>query len=186
VCVRFVGSEVRPRWSGCRAGSRFLPKGSLIGASDRGGDRRRAPRRWRSGEHPGGAHDPSYRWCQDSPVAPSSTWIRGSSPQSGPSSTAGMAAQWLPGSLAEPRPRIWLALKPSRGRVGPMTQQSGWHENPQDRSRLRCRDAVIWSSDVTPKVSPTVDRSDRTIPCGVAPAGPGAAERPVASIRRRP
>jgi hypothetical protein len=122
----------------------------------------------------------------DSPVAPSSTWIRGSSPKSGPSSTAGMAAQWLPGSLVEPRRRLWLALKPSRGRVGPMTQQSGWHENPQDRSRLRCRDAVIWSSDVTPKVSPTVDRSDRAIPCGVAPAGPGAAERPVASIRRRP
>ena len=40
-----------------------------------------------------------------------------------------------------------------------MTHQSGRHDNPQDRSRLRCRDAVIWSRDVTPKVSPTVDRS---------------------------
>ena len=44
-----------------------------IGA-DRG---RRAPRCWRSGGRPGGAHDPSYRSCQDSPVAPSSTWTRG-------------------------------------------------------------------------------------------------------------
>jgi len=48
-----------------------------------------------------------------------------------------------------------------------MTQQSGWHDNPQDRSRLRYRDAVMWSSDVTP-------------------AGPKAAGRPVAGIRRRP
>jgi hypothetical protein len=78
------------------------------------------------------------------------------------------------------------ALKPSRDRIGPMTQQSGWHDNPQDRSRLRCRDAVIWSSDVTPKVSPTVDRADIGMPCGVTPAGPGAAGRPVAGIRRRP
>src|SRR5659263_497868 len=77
-----------------------------------------------------------------------------------PSSTAGMAAQWFPGSLVEPRRRLWLALKPSRGRVGPMTQQSVWHEDLQDRSRLRWRDALIRSSDVTPKVSPTVDRSD--------------------------
>src|SRR5665647_2311394 len=69
-------------------------------AADRG---RRAPCRRRSGGRPGGAHDPSYRWCQDSPVAPSSTWTRVLSPQSSPSSTAGMAAQWLPGSLAEPR-----------------------------------------------------------------------------------
>jgi hypothetical protein len=67
-----------------------------------------------------------------------------------------------------------------------MTQQSGWHDNPQDRSRLRCRDAVIWSSYVTPKVSPTVDRSDSGMPCGVTAAGPGAAGRPVAGIRRRP
>ena len=54
-----------------------------------------------------------------------------------------------------------------------MTQQSGWHENPQDRSRLRCRDAVIWSSDVTPKVSPTVDRSDSGTPCGSPRPGQG-------------
>jgi len=84
-----------------------------------------------------------------------------------------MAAQWLPGSLAEPRQRLWLALKPSRGRVGAMTQQSVWHEDLQDRSRLRCRDTLIWSSDVTPKVSPTVDQSDSGMPCGVTPAGPG-------------
>jgi transposase-like protein len=36
--------------------------------------------------------------------------------------------------------------------------ESGLHDNPQDRSRLRRRDAVIWSSDVTAKVSSTVDR----------------------------
>ena len=67
-----------------------------------------------------------------------------------------------------------------------MTRQSGWHDNPLDRSRFRCRDAVIWSSDGTPKVSPTGDRSDRGIPCGVTPAGPGGAGRPVAGIRWRP
>jgi hypothetical protein len=66
-----------------------------------------------------------------------------------------------------------------------MTQQSGWHDNPQDRSRLRCRDAVSWSSDVTPKVSSTVDWSDGGMPCGVTAAGPGAVGLPVAGIRRR-
>ena len=50
-----------------------------------------------------------------------------------------------------------------------MTQQSGGHDNPPDRSRFCCRDAVIWSSDASPKVSPTVHRSDRRIPCGVTP-----------------
>jgi hypothetical protein len=37
--------------------------------------------------------------------------------------------------------------------------ESGLHDNPQDRGRRRRRDAVIWSSDVTAKVSSTVDRS---------------------------
>ena len=57
----------------------------------------------------GGAHDPSYRWCQDSPVAPSNTWTTVLSPQSSPSSTAGMAAQWLSGSLAEPDDSLLVA-----------------------------------------------------------------------------
>ena len=130
---------------------------------------RRAPFRWRSGGRAGGAHDPAYRWCQDPPVAPSSTGTRGLSPQSSPSSTAGMAAQSLPGSFAEARRRLWLGLRPSRGRVGPMTQQSGGHDSPPDRIRFRCRDAVIWSSGASPNVSATVDRSDRGIPSGATP-----------------
>jgi uncharacterized RDD family membrane protein YckC len=55
-----------------------------------------------------------------------------------------------------------------------MTQPSGWYDDPQDPSQLRYWDGVVWSSHVTPKVSPTVEQSTIGMPYGVAPA----AERP--------
>ena len=51
-----------------------------------------------------------------------------------------------------------------------MTQPSGWYDDPQDPSQLRYWDGVIWSSHVTPKVSPTVQDSTIGMPYGVAPA----------------
>lgn len=58
-----------------------------------------------------------------------------------------------------------------------MTQQSGWYDDPEDPSQLRYWDGVVWSSHVTPKVSPTVQDSTIGMPYGVAPA----ASRPQAS-----
>ncbi|MHB8188651.1 MAG: RDD family protein [Dermatophilaceae bacterium] len=58
-----------------------------------------------------------------------------------------------------------------------MTQPSGWYDDPQDPSQLRYWDGVVWSSHVTPKVSPTVEQSTIGMPYGVAPA----AARPPAS-----
>lgn len=55
-----------------------------------------------------------------------------------------------------------------------MTQPSGWYDDPQDPSQLRYWDGVIWSSHVTPKVSPTAQDSTIGMPYGVSPA----AERP--------
>ncbi|MEP7035751.1 MAG: RDD family protein [Actinomycetota bacterium] len=52
-----------------------------------------------------------------------------------------------------------------------MTQASGWYDDPQDPSQLRYWDGVIWSSHVTPKVSPTVEASNIGMPYNVAPAG---------------
>ena len=51
-----------------------------------------------------------------------------------------------------------------------MTQPSGWYDDPEDPSQLRYWDGVIWSSHVTPKVSPTVQDSNIGMPYGVAPA----------------
>jgi len=51
-----------------------------------------------------------------------------------------------------------------------MTQPSGWYDDPQDPSQLRYWDGVIWSSHVTPKVSPTVEQSNIGMPYGVLPA----------------
>ncbi len=71
-----------------------------------------------------------------------------------------------------------------------MTQPSGWYEDPQDPSQLRYWDGVIWSSHVTPKVSPTVGQSNIGMPYGVTPASarpeaPGShgAQGPPASQR---
>jgi len=52
-----------------------------------------------------------------------------------------------------------------------MTQPSGWYDDPQDPSHLRYWDGVVWSSHVTPKVSPTVAQSNIGMPYGVTPAG---------------
>lgn len=57
-----------------------------------------------------------------------------------------------------------------------MTQPSGWFDDPQDPSQLRYWDGVIWSSHVTPKVSPTVAQSNIGMPYGVTPS----AARPAA------
>jgi uncharacterized RDD family membrane protein YckC len=51
-----------------------------------------------------------------------------------------------------------------------MTQPSGWYEDLQDPSQLRYWDGVVWSSHVTPKVSPTVGQSNIGMPYGVTPA----------------
>jgi uncharacterized RDD family membrane protein YckC len=51
-----------------------------------------------------------------------------------------------------------------------MTQPSGWYDDPQDPSKLRYWDGVIWSNHVTPKVSPTVEQSNIGMPYGVTPA----------------
>jgi len=51
-----------------------------------------------------------------------------------------------------------------------MTQPSGWYDDPQDPSQLRYWDGVVWSSHVTPKVSPTLEQSNIGMPYGVTPA----------------
>jgi len=51
-----------------------------------------------------------------------------------------------------------------------MTQPAGWYDDPQDPSQLRYWDGVVWSSHVTPKVSPTVEQSTIGMPYDVAPA----------------
>jgi uncharacterized RDD family membrane protein YckC len=50
-----------------------------------------------------------------------------------------------------------------------MTQPSGWYEDPHDSSQLRYWDGVVWSSHVTPKVSPTLAQSNIGMPYGVIP-----------------
>jgi uncharacterized RDD family membrane protein YckC len=51
-----------------------------------------------------------------------------------------------------------------------MTQPSGWYDDPQDPSQLRYWDGVVWTSHVSPKVSPTVEQSTIGMPYGVLPA----------------
>ena len=51
-----------------------------------------------------------------------------------------------------------------------MTQPSGWYDDPQDPSKLRYWDGVVWSSHVSPKVSPAVEQSTIGMPYGVMPA----------------
>ena len=52
-----------------------------------------------------------------------------------------------------------------------MTQQpAGWYDDPQDPAQLRYWDGVIWSSHVSPKISPAVERSTIGMPYGVIPA----------------
>ncbi|MDQ1482070.1 MAG: hypothetical protein QOF35_146 [Actinomycetota bacterium] len=53
---------------------------------------------------------------------------------------------------------------PARGKVGPMTQPSGWYDDPQDPSLLRYWDGVVWSKNVSPKVPPTLDQSTIGMP----------------------
>jgi uncharacterized RDD family membrane protein YckC len=60
-----------------------------------------------------------------------------------------------------------------------MTQPSGWYEDPKDASQLRYWDGVVWSNNVSPKVSPTVAQSTIGMPYGVTatsarPASAGA------------
>ena len=51
-----------------------------------------------------------------------------------------------------------------------MTQPSGWYEDPQDPNQLRYWDGVVWTGHVSPRVSPTVERSTIGMPYGVIPA----------------
>jgi len=66
-----------------------------------------------------------------------------------------------------------------------MTQPSGWYDDPQDSSQFRYWDGVVWSSHVTPKVSPTLEQSHIGMPYGVTPAAartqaPGSQGAPTA------
>jgi uncharacterized RDD family membrane protein YckC len=58
----------------------------------------------------------------------------------------------------------------TRGKVDLMTQPSGWYDDPQDPTQLRYWDGVIWSSHVSPKISPTVAQSHIGMPYGVVAA----------------
>ena len=51
-----------------------------------------------------------------------------------------------------------------------MTQPAGWYDDPTDPSQLRYWDGVVWSSHVSPKVSPTAAQSTIGMPYGVIPA----------------
>jgi len=51
-----------------------------------------------------------------------------------------------------------------------MTQPSGWYDDPQNPSQLRYWDGVVWTSHVSPRVSPTVEQSTIGMPYGVIPA----------------
>jgi uncharacterized RDD family membrane protein YckC len=51
-----------------------------------------------------------------------------------------------------------------------MTQPAGWYDDPTDPSQLRYWDGVVWSSHVSPKVSPTLAQSTIGMPYGVIPA----------------
>jgi uncharacterized RDD family membrane protein YckC len=51
-----------------------------------------------------------------------------------------------------------------------MTQPAGWYDDPKDPSQLRYWDGVVWSSHVSPKVSPTLEQSTIGMPYGVIPA----------------
>jgi len=70
-----------------------------------------------------------------------------------------------------------------------MTQTPGWYDDPQDPTQLRYFDGVVWSSHVTPKVSPNLGQSNIGMPYGVTPAAArphapgsqGAQGTPVAS-----
>ncbi len=51
-----------------------------------------------------------------------------------------------------------------------MMQPAGWYDDPKDPSQLRYWDGVVWSSHVSPKVSPTLAQSTIGMPYGVTPA----------------
>jgi uncharacterized RDD family membrane protein YckC len=52
-----------------------------------------------------------------------------------------------------------------------MTQAAGWYDDPQDPNQLRYWDGIIWSSHISPKISPSVEQSTIGMPYGVVPAG---------------
>ena len=54
-----------------------------------------------------------------------------------------------------------------------MTQPSGWYDDPQDPSKLRYWDGVIWTQHVTPKRAPSLEQSTIGLPYQ-SPAQPGA------------
>jgi len=69
-----------------------------------------------------------------------------------------------------------------------MTQPSEWYDDPQDPSKLRYWDGVIWTDHVTPKQAPTLEQSTigmaqpptwgETATGGDRPAYPGPAPMP--------
>jgi uncharacterized RDD family membrane protein YckC len=54
--------------------------------------------------------------------------------------------------------------------VDPMTQPSGWYDDPQNPSQLRYWDGVAWSSNISPKIAPQVEQSTIGMPYSVTPA----------------
>lgn len=57
-----------------------------------------------------------------------------------------------------------------------MTQPSGWYDDPQDSSRLRYWDGILWSDHTVPKQSPTAAAS--TIGRAVDPYAPTPSDTP--------
>jgi len=51
-----------------------------------------------------------------------------------------------------------------------MTQPSGWYDDPQDPSKLRYWDGVIWTDHVTPKHAPRLEETQVSTPPQYTPA----------------
>ena len=51
-----------------------------------------------------------------------------------------------------------------------MTQPSGWYDDPQDPSKLRYWDGVIWTDHVTPKYAPRLEEAQVSTPPQYTPA----------------
>ncbi len=67
-----------------------------------------------------------------------------------------------------------------------MTQAPGWYDDPQDATRLRYWDGVLWSEHTTPKQSPTASASTIGHPTNPYAAAPGPGYAPAPQVQWRP
>jgi hypothetical protein len=74
----------------------------------------------------------------------------------------------------------------SHGKMGSMPRQSGWHDYPQDRSRLRRRGAAMWRSDATRTCLAGLVAVRQRHDMRLRPGRIRGSGRPVAGIRERP